>query len=210
MTELQEKEILTIYNQYHCVVKHMVVELEADDNEFPIEVLNEIRAILNHFAKCYILDEERPNGYESLLDIQIHDAKSHLKRAIFDCYKYSCISVEDYHSAFCHQMRHVDLGAIDNGEFSINLSKKYVKAKKMLKEAKFEEQDSMSNSSFDSVFELYKRAYEAYDDVRKYIDESLDKIERARHKQTTSWWLAMGFGIFGFIGTIFTIIGFFK
>ena len=206
MTESQGIEILKIYKQYHQVVKHMVIELETDDGEFPVEVLNEIRAILNHLAKCYLLDEEKPEGYQSLLDIQIHDAKSHLKRAIFDCYKYSCISVEDYYSDFCKRMKHVDLGVIDNGEFSVTLSKKYSSARCSLKTAKNDEQDSMSASSFDTIFDLYKNAYEAYDDVRKYIDESLEKIERARHKQAISWWVSIGFGIVGVISLIVSLL----
>ena len=209
MTELQQKEIFSICSQYHTIVKYMVVELESDDCEYPAEILNEIRALLNHVAKCFIINEEQPDDYKVLIDAQIHDAKSHLKRAIYDCYKYSCISVEDYYLDFCHRMRHVDLDVIDNGEFSINLSKKIILARKMAIQAKKTEQDSMNSTTFDEVFGMYKNAYELYDDVRKYISESLVNIERACHKQAKSWWVAIGFGVFGLIGTIFTIVGFF-
>lgn len=42
-----------IYSQYQYTVKPYVAQLEVMENEFPVEILNEVRAIMGHLAKCY-------------------------------------------------------------------------------------------------------------------------------------------------------------
>ncbi len=210
MTPANEKEILDIYAQYHTIVKSLIITLETDDGEYPTEILNEIRALMNHLAKCYIADDKKPSDYERIIDKNIRNAKGHLRRAVYDCYKYGCISVEDFYRDFQFQMRHIDLGYIDNGEFSIAVSKEFSCAKKALKEARKAEQDALDSSIPDSIFQKYQTAYEAFDRLRKHIDTSIDKIERARHKQSTSWWVAIGFGIVGVIGCVFSALSVFH
>lgn len=207
MTADFERQILEIYTQYHDTVKNMVITLETEDGEYPVEILNEIRAIMNHLAKCYIADNNRPNNFEKTIEKNIARAQGHLRRAIYDCYKYGCISVEDYYTEFHLRMKHVDLGVVDNGDFVIRISKKYREAKRALKAAKREEQGALDSSLSDAAYNLYEEAYMAYNDLRDDIEGTLEKIERARHKQVLSWWINVGFGIAGVIGVILTLLG---
>lgn len=207
MTPENQKEILDIYVRYHTKLKSMIITLETDDGEYPVEILNEIRAMMNHLAKCYIADDKRPSDHEKIIDKNIRNAKGHLRRAIFDCYKYGCISVEDFYQDFHFQTRHVDLGYIDNGEFSIAISNEYSIAKKALVKARKAEQDALDSSIPDDVYRKYEMAYELYDVLRHHIQTSIKKIDRAKHKQATSWWVAIGFGVFGVLGFLLSALG---
>ena len=44
------EEFAQIYNTYLKVVQPFIVQLEIMDTNFPIEILNEIRSIFQHFA----------------------------------------------------------------------------------------------------------------------------------------------------------------
>lgn len=209
MTTQQKKRIADIYTQYHNVVKPMVISLEIDDVEYPVEILNEVRAIMNHMAKCVMIEQNSELGSSNDIDDNIHDAERHLKRAIFDCYKYACISAEDYYERFCRRMKHVDLGIVDNGEFSLELSKLYTRAKNMLKKAKCKENEIAKHSDSAEVFNLFQDAFVAYSEMRDHIDSSMERTERVRHKQAIYWWISTGLALFGGIGTIFTLLSYF-
>ena len=86
--------------------------MEANDAEFPIEILNEVRSIFSHFSRVYddsVTDDE--------IDCELSKAESHLKRAILDCYKYNCISLYDFYNRFRTEYNFADLSLIDNGDF---------------------------------------------------------------------------------------------
>lgn len=209
MTDQQKKRISDIYIQYHNVVKPMIVSLEIDDVEYPVEIINEIRAILNHVAKCIIIEQDSKNGSCDDIDDNIHDAERHLKRAIFDCYKYACISAEDYYESFCRRMKHVDLGVVDNGEYSLELCKLHTQAKCKLKSAKKRENEIAKHSDSNEVFELFQDAFVAYSEMREFIDSAMERTERVRHKQVLSWRISTGLAVLGGIGTVFTLLSYF-
>ena len=75
-------EIVEICNSYKNIVHPFVAQLEIMDGKFPVEILNEVRAIFQHFIRCYSLDDE------TQIQKNIEKAQSHLKRAILDCFKY--------------------------------------------------------------------------------------------------------------------------
>lgn len=74
--EEYQKQIADIYKQYQQTVKPYVAQLEVMENEFPIEILNEVRAIMSHIAKCYEITNEE------LIQKNIGKAKSHMKRCV--------------------------------------------------------------------------------------------------------------------------------
>lgn len=43
-----------IYSQYHNSIKIFIGQLEVLQNKFPVEILNEIRAVFSHIAKAYV------------------------------------------------------------------------------------------------------------------------------------------------------------
>ena len=110
-------EIKEIFKLYLEVVCPYIIELESLDEEFPVEILNEIRGVTTHFAKyvCYNAPDERKENLKL--------AKSHIKRAILDCYKYMSVSFGEFYNNFKREYRNFDLREVDNGEFIIDLSK---------------------------------------------------------------------------------------
>lgn len=98
--------------------------MEANDAEFPIEILNEIRAIFTHFSRIYdesVSDEE--------ISSEIKKAEGHLNRAILDCYKYNCVSLYDFYNQFRKEYKFADLSCIDNGDFLTHITKNFAKQK---------------------------------------------------------------------------------
>ena len=123
------EEFAQIYNTYLKVVQPFIVQLEIMDTNFPIEILNEIRSIFQHFSKCYAYPDPKN------INKNISKANSHLKRAILDCYKYACLSFDDEYKAFLHKYRGVDLSGVNNGDFLKDLTSKRAKAVKLLNDA---------------------------------------------------------------------------
>ena len=104
--EEYQKQIADIYKQYQQTVKPYVAQLEVMENEFPIEILNEVRAIMSHIAKCYEITNEE------LIQKNIGKAKSHMKRCVLDCYKYLCLAYSDYYENFVHKYYSNDIEVI--------------------------------------------------------------------------------------------------
>lgn len=50
-----QQELEEIYLQYHNSIKIFIGQLEVLQNKFPVEILNEIRAVFSHIAKVYVL-----------------------------------------------------------------------------------------------------------------------------------------------------------
>ena len=203
MTDIQKERIVNLLENYSSNLKPMIIALESEDSEYPVEVLNEIRAILNHLSRIAVLDSNGSDEEE--IDLQIHDAEGHLKRGLFDCFKYSCISIDDKYRRFRRDTRNVDLGVVDNGEFPIELSKKYTAAKSALTHARLVENDPTTNDS-EAVYEHFQKAYVEYTALSNYIDGSIAKVERAKHKQTAQQLISYGIGIAGLIFGIIQLV----
>lgn len=209
MTELQQSAIREIFGQYQDVVRPMIVAIEVDDVEYPIEIFNEIRAIMNHLAACTYWDISNDSKASEKIDIELHNAQSHLKRAIYDCYKYSCVSVDDYYKAFSKRLKHIDLSVIDNGEFVGQLCALYDSALQALKEAKYAEHDVIKKGT-DEPFNLFQIAYERYEKLREFLSDSMSKVERTRRKQIGQGMTSIAIGVVGVVlsavGVILTIL----
>lgn len=104
--DIQDREN-EIYRKYQDIIAPYIIELEVRDSEFPIEILNEIRAIFTHLSRYKIQNSEE----------DLSAAEGHLKRAMLDCYKYLCISIAISLHQFREQYKDVDLHLVDNGEF---------------------------------------------------------------------------------------------
>ncbi|MCL2747860.1 MAG: hypothetical protein FWE59_04315 [Oscillospiraceae bacterium] len=52
-----EERINEIYKKYINVICPYILQYELLDTTFPIEILNEIRAVFTHFAKCHLSEK---------------------------------------------------------------------------------------------------------------------------------------------------------
>ena len=53
-----EDRIFSIGKQYHNVISPLVNELEVMDEEYPIEIFNELRAVMTHVSRYRIKNNE--------------------------------------------------------------------------------------------------------------------------------------------------------
>lgn len=164
---MQEKPIekmeAEIYEQYQNVIAPYIAELEVRDGEYPIEILNEIRSIFTHLSRCKL---------QNNLD-EIESANRHVKRAILDCYKYICISIAQTIFEFRQEYIKVDLTLADNGKFLVKLNDLELIAKNAFEEAKKSE---IKQESTETKYKLYEKAYNAYNEVEKFIEDSNEAI----------------------------------
>lgn len=205
----QQDQIANIYKSYLVDIAGFISTLEVLDNEYPVGILNEIRAIFTHLARCY--------AFSDCVDVdsQIIAAERHIKRAKLDCYKYICVSHMDYIERFYQIYKNIDLTYIDNGEFVKELRNKTELAKVKIKEAKcydvynvkvtkdltlddFDNIDEYCQSICDDdLYDLYMEAYTAYSDCISLIkehDEDIQYLVRktAKKDKIGSWGLIIG------------------
>lgn len=153
-----------IYLQYQNIIAPFIAELEVRDNEYPIEIFNEIRSVFTHLSR-YKLQKS---------DKDLLAAESHSKRAILDCYKYLCISMEEKVCKFRSEYKDIDLGLADNGKFLPELNRLELKAKEAFKVAKATEVKNEIDE--ERRYELFESAYNEYSEMDKFLDDSQEAI----------------------------------
>ena len=86
MQKENDSRLSAIYETYLSVISPFIIQLEALDGEFPVEILNEIRSIFTHLARCNSTEKEQ------IYEENIIKAERHVKRAVLDCFKYLCVA----------------------------------------------------------------------------------------------------------------------
>ncbi len=195
--------VVEIYDAYINTISPFILQLESLDGEFPIEILNEIRAIFTHISRCSLA--KTAEVYED----NIVKAERHVKRAILDCHKYMCVAYDEHYKQFDRLYKSIDLSIVDNGDFLIDLCQKRKVAVRLLQDAKRLE---LAGEKDSAVYESYADTYNAYSDVYNLIENSYGKLERAKRRASRKDIIAaigFVFGAIGVVGTIFTVISFF-
>ncbi len=188
---------LEIYKEYRDILVPFIVTLEALDVEFPVEVLNEIRSIFTHFSVYKLEDCEG----------DLHLARRHLKRAILDCHKYACVSIEESIERFHHVHRDVNLSVANNGEFLPELNRLHQAAIRCLYNAKCFESSQKSTSNgeeaeTEALYRKYEEAWEAYSSLNEFLNDSQQAINFAKHqskKQTVINIVSIVIGVLGIV-----------
>ncbi|MCM1284743.1 MAG: hypothetical protein NC213_09040 [Acetobacter sp.] len=196
--EINER-INILFETYKNVVSPFIVQLEVMDGEFPTEILNEIRATMTHLAKMNLTESD------DVIEDNITKAERHIKRAVLDGFKYCCLSFDDQYNVFNSMYKGTDMSIVDNGEFIANLSKMRKKATESLIIAKSYELEPDSEEEL--LYEKYEDAYNNYYDLHKYIEDSLDNLEIAKHKSTKDAAIGKWGIVVGVVGAIIGIAG---
>ena len=197
-----EERVKDIYKNYIEIICPYIIQCELLDNEFPIEILNEIRAIFTHLSKYYISDDISIKGKN------LSKAESHIKRAILDCYKYLCYAYEDKYKEFEITYKKVDLSLIDNGEFLPKVIEGHKEALALMLDAR--KSDLVINSddetNVDDSYKKYESAFNKYSSVYEFINSSYKKLESLRKRFVLKDVFAIGGWIIGIIGILISII----
>lgn len=203
---LEYKEQLDeVFRTYIEDINPFIVQFESCKNVFPVEVLNEIRAIYGHIVRAAMSDDKE-NAQRN-----IDKMKSHSKRALLDCLKYAGIVYHDEYTSFMERYKGIDLTYIDNGVFINKAVNLYNESVELWQNAKISE---TSNIDENELYNLYQDAYEHYNELHTLLSEAEKDAAFLQHKATQRDLLAKRsyyIGIAGFIaGVIGVLIAIFK
>ena len=193
-----KKDLDEAFKIYIDDIHPFIVQFEILKNEFPIEVQNEIRAMYAHLARASIATSpERIE--ENILKI-----RSHTKRALLDCYKYSCIAFADNYSAFFERYKGVDLSYLENGTFLSDVHSLYSEAKDKLLKAKEAE---TVNTDDEVQFGLYQNAYNKFVALETKLRNAEESANFLKHKAARKEVLAKISFVVGVVGLVVGLLG---
>ncbi|MDD5790564.1 MAG: hypothetical protein PUE30_08610 [Spirochaetia bacterium] len=197
-SSVHQKRIKNIYDEYKNTVFPLVAFLEANDAEFPIEILNEVRSIFSHFSRVYddsVTDDE--------IDCELSKAESHLKRAILDCYKYNCISLYDFYNRFRTEYKFADLSLIDNGDFLAKITQNFAEGERLLFEAKKSERKNKHSEDlymeFEAAFDLFLKNFNLINSKIGLVHKVSKKARWTRFWGTFGFWISLTLAVAGII-----------
>ena len=106
-----------VFDFYATQVKPIYSEIEAIQNEMPVELLHEIHAAFDHLKRIYYNDENE--------EVCCINALSHLQRGVLDAYKIKLKNFNDTYVKYSSIDNDI-LRLVDNGAYLPNM----IKAKK--------------------------------------------------------------------------------
>lgn len=192
------EELNETFSTYINVINPFIVQFEILKNEFPVELQNEIRAIYGHLSRAALAENEDD------VKRNVQRIKSHTKRAVLDCYKYSCIIFTDHYTEFFERYKGVDLSYLNNGTFLNEIHKLHKVASDKLRTAKKAE---TSNISEQDLFELYDDAYNCFAGLDQKLQEAEESATFLKHRATRKDRLTVVSFIIGVVGAIAGIVG---
>ena len=197
MQKEKDTRLIGIYDAYLSVISPFIIQLETLDGEFPVEILNEIRSIFTHLARCSVTDKD------IVYEENIAKAERHVKRAILDCFKYLCVAYDEYFRRFSKINRNVDLSFVDNGKFLHELNRLHIEA---VNNKTFAQKKELTTENIEDVFDDYEKAYNSYASIYNLIQSSAKSIDFVKHKAVIKDRLNITFDIVGVVSLILTII----
>jgi hypothetical protein len=176
-----DERIMDIYKAYIEDISPFIIQIEISENRFPVEILNEIRAVFTHLSKYNLSDNA------SIKEKNLSKAEGHIKRSRLDCYKHLCMIYEDEYSNFDKMYKDVDLSFVDNGEFLPKLLEARKNAKQLLLDARKTDLsiDSDDETNTGEAYKKYEKAFVAYSLVYNLINDSYKKLEDLKRKAVT-------------------------
>lgn len=195
------EDFIDIFKIYSEIIAPMIIQLEAEEEAFPIEILNEIRAVFTHLSRSVLSGDINSKEYQD----NIKGTERHIKRAVLDCFKYMCMSYDDKYKAFEERYKNVDLMVIDNGKFLPELSKKRETTVDLFYYAKTLE---VKHFELDVVLDAFQNAYNSYIDVDKFIKEHYDSLHIAESRFLKNNVFAISGWALSAIGVILAVIFF--
>ena len=207
LPEKANRMLSELYVTYREILKTRIFLVEILTNEYPIQVLTEIRDFNDHIAKCFLNNENESDCLKEL-----HKAKSHLQRAIADCYK---ILIQIYFPdkiAFFHkQYEIIHLRMVDNGCFLPELTR----LQKIAEDKSFQAKQNEFNSDGDISCEDFENAFLAYQEVLSHIEKNSSGLANAiqivgyhsKKENRRAWKFAIISAVFSApLGSVVTLI----
>ena len=156
-----------IYDEYNQTIKPLIAQIEATEERLPIPVLNEIRAIHDHIARCRFEDVS-----DDFREKQIECARGHNMRIILDCLK---ILNSLYRAKMSELEKRVNIEKIDSGKFYIKYVELANDAENLAYKAKLLE----SKSKVEAI-DFFQQATAKYNEIHQLMLENRAEIAWAR------------------------------
>ena len=163
MKKCNDSDFASIYKDYNEVIKPLIASIEAKEERLPVPILNEIRAVNDHIARCY-----SDGATDDFKAEQIRKAQSHIERIVLDCLKILNMLVKKRMEGIESRTR---LEQIDSGRFYVKYSQLADEAEKLATQAKLTESADKIKaiSLFQQSAIVYKQIEDLIADNRTHI-----------------------------------------
>lgn len=168
------KETVTIY----FMLKQVSALYEAEDKRIAIQVMNEFRNALDHFARSMIHPEE-----ESREQDHIEKMNQHLQRAFLDTSKLLCALYDDKTKGRHRKFSDTAIGLVDTGDYQKEFTRLQVAAHSAFTEAKLLDYKLGSNVE-KSVQDAYVEAVLSHQKLDVYQLKNYHKLKWAAARLT--------------------------
>lgn len=158
-------DLLKSYTNFKPVLSSLKVRY---GNEYPFGILNEIRALSDHIARCY---REGIDDYAVLSEL--HRADGHIKRLIFDTFKQLNIIFYDNVNAYEEKYFDYHWISLNDGAFWCEYNSGRKKVTEHIKNAKLSESIDVMSS-----FNEYQNAYIEEENIYDLLDKNKSFLER--------------------------------
>ena len=165
-------KITDVYQFYQDNVKPIYSEIEARDNNIPVELLFETYATFDHIKRYYLNGESEETASQKAI--------SHLKRGVLDAFKLKLKYLNKDIEILLNTK--VDLQLIDNGQFISSLYKDRQEIITLAKKARLTE----GKQSKEEAFQCWNEVSILIDDFEKKYFTQIHKIDWAKNR-TFEW-----------------------
>ena len=190
--------------ELYYIVRYFVVLYESTASKLPIQVWNEYRNALDHFARHLTLtnDISKEDQHQHLQKME-----GHIQRAVLDISKFLCL----YYIDFYNNIKNKDaLSLVTDGSLLTDIETTYIKSREKLKNAKALDSNLGEDASLNTeVLKNYCDAVFSYKEIEDLYNQNLQKITKSQtkynmlYKKDWRWNTAIGL----LIALVFFILG---
>ncbi len=177
----KDTRLQALLNEYNTVVKPLITDVEAIYQQFPLGIYNEVRALMDHIARCYLPDCTDDDALQ-----QLEKADRHIYRIILDCHKAIHVYHHDEYKRFERKTRKIDLKQINDGNFYIKLRDLKLEATHLVREAK--KTEGKNEASHAEKIDAFEAATVKYKELQEHIDIHHHSVNWMKVKYQTSTW----------------------
>lgn len=190
--------------ELYYIVRYFVVLYESTASKLPIQVWNEYRNALDHFARHLTLTDDisKEDQHQHLQKME-----GHIQRAVLDISKFLCLHYIDFYS----NIKNKDaLSLATDGRLLNDIEAIYIKSRDKFKNAKMLDSDLGEDANVNTgVLKDYCDAVFSYKQIEDLYNQNLQKITQAQTKYNMlykkDWKMNAFIGLL--IALIFFILG---
>lgn len=175
-----QPNLKSIYSLYKDEINPLISILEMFNFQGMVVVYGELNK-----ANSYLHKYELESSEQDLLK-----AEKNMRHVAILCYKYVSQCYIKQIAEFYHKQRNFDLSMVNDGRFLEKLKKLEIEADKCFKSAIANEKIENIDQKF--LYLQFKKVFEMYDDIVKYIEASSKSVMFAKRYSKKLYYIAIG------------------